>query len=348
MSELKKIRLLEPNMPVKATGVFKGEASGFLNWNTIPYPKFYDIYKQLLANFWIPDEVSMVSDVRSWDDLSDDIQHAFLEVITVISGLDSVQTPLMFEVHHYLKDPAAKAIVANIAQQEVIHNQSYSYVLSSIVNLSTQEKIFNRMKNHPMVLKRNEPIMEAYQNFADNKNVENLFKAFVHSTNLEGIFFYCAFAFFYALNRKGLMGGTATMINYIQRDEMVHYDFVATLISAMMTEYPELNTEENVQYIYDAVAGAVEVEKEWSKYLLEDLQDELDVDLDEFAEYIEYIANKRLRMLGLDNLYPDRENVMPWIRTYDDTSINKTKSDFFEQKSRSYAKVDSGNGFDEL
>lgn len=348
MGELKKIRLLEPSMPVKATGVFKGEASGFLNWNTIPYPKFYDTYKQILSNFWIPDSVSMVDDIRSWDDLSDDIQHAFLEVITVISGLDSVQTPLMFEVHQYLKDPAAKAIVANIAQQEAIHNESYSYVLSSLVPLSTQEKIFDRMKSHPMLLKRNEPIMKAYQEFNDDKTVENLFKAFVHSTNLEGIFFYCAFAFFYSLNRKGLMGGTATMINYIQRDEMVHYDFVANLIQAMMTEYPELNNDENVQYIYDAVDAAVKVEKEWSEYLLEDLQDELDIDLEEFSEYIEYIANKRLRMLGLDNLYEDRKNVMPWISTYDDDSINSTKTDFFEQKSRSYGKVNSDNGFDEL
>jgi ribonucleoside-diphosphate reductase beta chain len=139
------------------------------------------------------------------------------------------------------------------------------------------------------------------------------------------------------------------MISYIHRDEMVHFDFIIMLIQILMYEYPELNTKENEQYIYDSVAKAVELEKEWSVYMLEDIQGAADIDLEEFNEYIEYIANKRLRMFGLNNLFKEyTENPMPWIETFDDESINKTKSDFFEKKPTTYAQVSQKNGFNEL
>ena len=78
------------------------------------------------------------------------------------------------------------------------------------------------------------------------------------------------------------------------------------------------------------------------------LKDIEGIDLLEFERYVEYLANKRFRQLGLKNLYEDRDNPMPWIHVFSDEMINETKSDFFEQKSRTYSKVTQSNGFDEL
>lgn len=347
--KINKIRLLEPNFPTKATGVFKGEASGFLLWNDIQYEKFYDVYTQLIDNFWKPSSVNMIQDKKQWTNLDEDIKDVYLDIITMIAGLDSLQTPTLVEILRYIKDPAVKAILANMAQQETIHNESYSYVLASIVPVGEQKELFDRIKSHPQVVKRNKPIVDAYQTFVDDPTPQHLFEALIHSTNLEGIYFYLAFAFYYNLGRQQLMTGTATMISYIHRDEMVHFDFVAMLVQILMYEYPELNNEKNIQFIYDTVGHAVELEKEWSAYMLEDVQEKADLDLEEFNEYIEYIANKRLRMFGLDNLYKEyAENPMPWIKTFDDESISLTKTDFFEQKSRTYSQVNVSNGFDEL
>lgn len=349
INKINSIRMLEPTHPTRATGVFKGEASGFLNWNDILYDRFDDIDNTLVNNFWKPSQVNMIQDKKQWLELPEEIQEPFLEILTMLSGLDSLQTPTLLEILKYVKDPAVKSILANMAQQESIHNRSYSYVNASLIPLDKQKKLYKRIQMHPQVLKRNKPITDAYEKFKEDPSPQNLFEALVNSTNLEGIYFYLAFAFYYNLGRQNLMTGTATMISYIHRDEMSHFDFIIMLIQILMHEYPELNTEENTQYIYDSIQGAVDLEMEWSEYMLEDIQKIADIDLEEFQEYIEYIANKRLRMFGLDNLYPERsENPMPWIKTFDDESINKTKTDFFEQKSRVYAQVNAKNGFDEL
>lgn len=90
----------------------------------------------------------------------------------------------------------------------------------------------------------------------------------------------------------------------------------------------------------------MELEIEWSNYVLKDIEG---IDLDDMHGYIKYRANKMLRLIGLHEIYPEYvENPMKWIRAYAD-NIDGTKTDFFEQKSRQYVKVNAiDNGFDDL
>jgi ribonucleoside-diphosphate reductase beta chain len=342
---LQKIKLLNPEQPNKSTGIINGESSGLLNWNDIAYPQMYDLYQTLLSNFWKAQEINMQDDIKQWDHLTDVERDVFLRINTQLASLDSLQTPTMSQAMDYVTDSSFKAIFAVISQQEAVHNESYSYILSSLVSISEQNARFNQAKSDPIVRKRNDLILDAYEAFRQNPTPQTLFRLSVNSINLEGIYFYAGFAFFYHLARQQKMLKTSTMISYIQRDEMQHAYFISQFIRIMLTENPELNTEENIQYVYDAVDKAVELEKEWARHILKDIQG---LDLDEFEGYVEYLANKRLRQLGLDNLYAEQNNPMPWIQVFGDDMMNETKSDFFEQKSRTYSKVSQSNGFDEL
>jgi len=118
-------------------------------------------------------------------------------------------------------------------------------------------------------------------------------------------------------------------------------------LRAVLSEHPEIDADGSfTQFVYDTFKRAVDLEIEWSEYVLRDLDG---LDVSEMRDYVKYLANKRLRVIGLSDLYEGHdEDVMPWIRAYSDDSMNATKSDFFEQKSRSYAKVTDANGFDDL
>jgi len=251
----------------------------------------------------------------------------------------------MYQVMDYVSDSSFKAIFAVISQQEAVHNESYSYILSSLIPVGEQTERFNQAKSDTIVQKRNQLILNAYEEFRKNPTPQTLFTLSVNSINLEGIYFYAGFAFFYHLARQQKMLKTSTMISYIQRDEMQHAYFIAQFIRILLTENPELHAEENINYIYQTIDEAVELEKEWAHYILAEIEG---IDLAEFEGYVEYLANKRLRQLGLKNLYEERTNPMPWIQVFGDEMMNETKSDFFEQKSRTYSKVSQSNGFDEL
>ncbi|WP_106495945.1 ribonucleotide-diphosphate reductase subunit beta [Lentibacillus sp. Marseille-P4043] len=342
---IKRINLLNPEFPNKSTGIINGESSGLLNWNDIAYPQMYDLYQALLSNFWKAQEINMQDDIKQWDLLSSTEQDVFLRINTQLAMLDSLQTPTMSQVMDYVTDSSFKAIFAVISQQEAVHNESYSYILSSLVPTREQNERFDQAKKDPIVLKRNQLILDSYDKFRNNPTPANLFKLGVNSINLEGIYFYAGFAFFYNLARQQKMLKTSTMISYIQRDEMQHCYFVTQFIRILFAENKELNTDENIDYIYQSIANAAELEKEWAHYILADITG---IDLSEFDQYVEYLANKRLRQLGLKNLYEERKNPMPWIHVFSDEMINETKSDFFEQKARTYSKVTKSNGFEEL
>ncbi|GAA0429837.1 MAG: ribonucleotide-diphosphate reductase subunit beta [Bacillota bacterium] len=342
---LEKAKTLEPLNPNKSTGIFGGKSSGILNWNDIAYPHWYKMYKRLVGNYWQADEVNMQSDIKQFPSLSEEEQDAYLKIIGLLSTLDAPQTRTALLLSLYATDPSVQSIMAVIAQQEAVHNESYSYVLSSVVSLDEQNKSFQLGRKDPILLKRNENLIKQYNAFVEEPSIENILKTMVYTSLLEGMFFYSGFAFFYNLARHNKMVGTSTMISYINRDELEHGRFISELFRATLAENPEYNTESFTQWVYDHFKESVELEIEWSNYVLGNVEG---IDLDEMAGYIKYRANKMLRMMGLQDIYPDHlDNPLKWIRAYVD-NFDGTKTDFFEQKSRQYTKTSDLNGFDDL
>ncbi|WP_068779681.1 ribonucleotide-diphosphate reductase subunit beta [Paenibacillus sp. GM2] len=332
--------------PNKSTRIINGECSGIVNWDDIRMPHMYKLYKVLLLNYWIADEIPMSKDAQQFPLLEPEEQRTFKINIGLLAVLDSMQTMFVGDVKRYLTDSSLEAIAAVIAQQEVVHNQSYSYVLSSLVSDQEQKEIFEYWKHDPVLLDRNTFISEIYQNFRNEQTPQTFFEALVADLILEGIFFYSTFAFFYNLARDQKMMGTSQMISYIQRDENQHCYFFAEVFKQLLTDYPELHTPENMDYVYGTINRAVELETNWAHYTLKQVRG---IDLNELSDYIKYIANKRLKLMGLDKAYEGVDvNCMPWIKPFSDEALNATKTDFFEAKSRNYGKVGDDNGFDDL
>ncbi|MFD1361378.1 ribonucleotide-diphosphate reductase subunit beta [Lentibacillus salinarum] len=342
---LEKAKTLEPMNPNKSTALFGGKSSGILNWNDIAYPHWYKMYKRLIGNYWQADEVNMADDLRQFASLTNEERDAYLKIIGLLSTLDAPQTRTALLLSLYATDPSVQSIMAVIAQQEAVHNESYSYVLSSVVSLGEQNESFQLGRKDPVLLKRNDTITRQYNAFVEEPSIDNILKTMVYTALLEGMFFYSGFAFFYHLARQNKMVGTSTMISYINRDELEHGRFIAELFRATLHENPDLNTADFADWVYDHFRESVDLEIEWSGYVLSDIHG---IDLDEMAGYIKYRANKMLRMMGLSEIYPDHtENPMKWIRAYAD-NFDGTKTDFFEQTSRQYTKTSDLNGFDDL
>lgn len=342
---LHKAKTLEPRNPNKSTGLFGGKSSGILNWNDIAYPHWYKMYKRLLGNYWQADEVDMTSDLKQFPELTEAEQDTYLKIIGLLATLDAPQTRIALLISLYATDPSVQSIMAVIAQQEAVHNESYSYVLSSVVSLDEQNKSFDFGRTDPVLLKRNENIRNHYNLFAEEPTIENILKTCVYTSLLEGMFFYSGFAFFYHLARENKMVGTSTMVSYINRDELEHGRFIAELFRATLAENPEHNTPEFTDWVYQTFLESVDLEIEWSNYVLKEIPG---IDLVEMEGYIKYRGNKMLRMMGLSELWPNHtENPMKWIKAYVD-NFDGTKTDFFEQKSRQYTKTSDLNGFDDL
>ena len=345
--QIKKAQLLTPENSNRPEGLIQGKTSGILNWNDLQYPQFYEIYRSLLGNFWTPFSINMSDDIKSWKGLSEKEKDAFLNIIGLLSILDSVQPKFIGSIKEYFSDPSAQAILTMIEQQEIIHNQSYSYILSSIERREVQNRAFETARTNKAIYARNKFIIDFYERFREDPTTENLALGLAASIVLEGINFYSGFAFFYNLARNQKMLKTSTMISYIQKDELIHSRTMADFLKLILQEYPELNKDGALESkINTMFKAAVDLEIAWANYALSNIAD---IDISEMTDYIKYRANKCLSLIGFKAIYTGvSENSMPWIRVFNDDNINLGKSDFFEQHSRQYTKVSDMNGFDDL
>ena len=341
----KQVRIYNIERPNSNERMFD-EQSGILNWNNISNNSYYDFLKTLRQKFWIPSEISVVKDYSDWQNkMSETEKKMFKRGVGILASLDSVATMYDYHASQYIKDPAIKSLMAMIAYNETIHNESYSYVLSSIVSDEEASEVFNYPKEDPFMIKRNERIMEELNRFIDNPTVKNFVKAQVSNAVLEGVSFTNGFTPFYHLARNGKMFGMSEVIEYIQAEEQIHSMVQGTIVRDVLTQYPEDNTEELAEWIYDFVKEIVLHEQEYCKDLYKDTDD---IDMYEVIKYIEYRANIILDNLGLSKIFDTKKNPMSWINAFDPQNRNRKKEDFFEKREKNYELTSGDNGWDDL
>lgn len=345
MNTLEKRPIINQSAPNKSTSIINGECSNILNWDDVRFSWAYPKYKKMLANFWTPFEINMSQDIKQFPELTKSEQEAFLKIIGLLALLDSIQTDYAGKVADYITDSSISALMIILAQQEVIHNHSYSYVLSSLVPKQKQDEVFEFWRTEPILAERNEFVVNGYKDFAENPSAENLLKSIVFDVVLEGLFFYSGFAFFYHLARNQKMVATSTMINYINRDEQIHVDLFVKIFKEILQENPELNTNELSKFVQETFKRAAELEIEWARDVIGRKTE--GILLSDVEAYIKFYANIRCNQLGYERPFEGyRTNPLRWIIAYE--QVDHGKSDFFEQKSRQYTKVQIDNGFDEL
>merc|ERR1712138_304304 len=132
-----------------------------------------------------------------------------------------------------------------------------------------------------------------------------LYRAVINVNILEGIRFYVSFACSFAFGELKLMEGSAKIISLIARDENQHLAITQNIINNWRKgDDPDMVDimKDEEQWTYDMFEKCVNEEKKWAEYLFKDgsmigLNDKL------LYQYVEWIANKRLRSIGLKPVY---------------------------------------------
>ena len=313
-----------------------GDTTNLREWNRIKYDWAYVLYRTMLNNFWIPEEISLNEDVKQFPYLTGGERNAFDKIISFLNFLDSIQSENLPNVSRYITAPEVASLLNIQTFQEEIHAQSYSYILDTVTNPVTRDKIYDEWRTDKILLERNRFIADIYQRFSDDPSEHNLLRTIFANYILEGIYFYSGFSFFYTLARQGKMTATATIFKYINRDEVTHLVLFQDIIKELKQERPELFTEDLVEEFREMMRTGVENEIEWGQYVTNN--EILGINNELIDRYIKYLSNLRLRAVGFEILYPEHtEHPMSWIETF--SNINDTKTDFFEAKVTNYTKA---------
>lgn len=300
----------------------------------------WDAYNTGNANHWLPTEISMQQDIEQWKSssvLSEDERLALKTVLGFFSTADSIAANnIVLAAYRHVTSPECRMYLLRQAYEEAIHTHAYQYIVESL-GLDSSE-IFNMYRERrsiydkdAFILSFNEGIFD--QNFKtgtfenDQKFLENII---VFSLIMEGIFFYSSFAVMFSFQRQNKLVGAAQQIQYIMRDESQHLNFGIEMVNTIKEEQPELWTEEFQQKIIGLVREAVSLEYTFAVDCFPN--GILGINADNFKQYIEYIADRRLQRIGLPVQFGSA-NPFPWMSEAVDLSKEKN---FFETRVTEY------------
>ena len=324
----------------KKQPMFFGAPLGVQRYDSYKYPVFEKLTNQMLGYFWRPEEVSLQKDRGDYQSLRPEQKHIFTSNLKYQILLDSVQGrgPGM-AFSPYCALPELEGAMNVWQFMEMIHSRSYTYIIKNIY--PDPSEVFDTILDDDRILARAKSVTQAYDDFInyaneygqssawtpemrDHPNSEwtikdlkrKLYRAIANVNILEGIRFYVSFACSFAFGELKLMEGSAKIISLIARDENQHLVLTQQIMKKwqegddpVMQEIIKEEEENVIQMFRDAV----DEEKEWAEYLFKDgtmigLNDKL------LVKYVEWIANKRMRAIGLKPIYdaPIKNNPLPW------------------------------------
>lgn len=312
--------------------IFGGNPTGIFELNKIKYQWAYNLWEMMLNNTWFPKEVDMTRDANDYKMLTDAEKTAYDKALSQLIFMDSLQTNnLIDNVNPYVTAPEVNLILVRQSYEEALHSQSYAVMVDSISQ--NTDEIYELWRRDMMLKSKNDAIAAVYQQLADDPSEHNFVLACFANQILEGIYFYSGFTYIYTLARSGKMLGSAQMIRFIQRDEVTHLVLFQNLINSLKRERPDLFTDALKKKVYEMFEKAVELETAWGQYITQGQI--LGLTNDIVAQYIQYLADDRLRSVGFETLY----NVTHPIKWVDDfAKFNDQKTNFFEGTVTNYSK----------
>ncbi len=326
----------------KKQPMFFGKPLGVQRYDSYKYPIFDKLTTQQLGYFWRPEEVSLQKDRGDYQTLRPEQKHIYTSNLKYQIMLDSVQGrgPGMAFIP-YCSLPELEACMEVWGFMEMIHSRSYTYIIKNIY--SDPSEVFDTIIGDERILERAKSVTESYDDFIQSAqqygvsdawmhNLEGvsyaketvndvkrkLYRAVANVNILEGIRFYVSFACSFAFGELKLMEGSAKIISLIARDENQHLALTQNILNKWREgDDPEMQKimKEEEEWTYKMFDRAVNEEKKWADYLFKDgsmigLNDKL------LQQYVEWIANRRLKAIGLKPQYDisANNNPLPWTQ----------------------------------
>ena len=309
--------------------MFFGEDQNTQRYDVFKYPEMDKLNQRMLGYFWRPEEISLQKDRADYQTFRPEQKHIFTANLKYQTLLDSVQGrgPCLSFLP-YCSLPELEGCIITWDFMETIHSRSYTYIMKNVY--PDPSEVFDTILNDEEIVKRAISVTENYDRFSEmaqdyfikgkgdlDEVKKQLYLAMVNVNILEGLRFYVSFACTFAFGELKLMEGSAKIISFIARDEATHLNLSTQIIKNWHANDGAMKkiAESCKDQVIEMYKLCVEEEKAWAKHLMKDgsiigLNENL------LGQYVEFVANKRLKGIGFDPLFdrPANANPLPWTQ----------------------------------
>ena len=300
------------------------------------YPWAWSYFLMANNNHWTPLEISMAQDVHDYHHrLTPTERHIFENVLAYLTTSDILaMRNIGLAVMEKMTAPELQIYQARQVYEEALHTWTYQHCIESIG--LDQQDIYNRYRVVPQIhgkialaQRRLDSVMHADFDLKDRDNLHTFaLSYFFFAVVFEGCWFYNGFTPIFALQRRGLMKGTAEQLQYIMRDEVLHAGFGIRVVRELLAEEQLELDPQALRQLWDEAEAA---EQAYAGYILQ--EPVLGYNADLHMQQFRFIANRRARQAGVAEPFPGAGNVLPWL---DEQANLRKEKNFFETRVTEY------------
>ena len=307
------------------------------------YPWAWNYFLNANKNHWTPLDINMTQDVQDYHHkLSPNERHVYENVLSYLTTSDILaMRNVGLAVMEKMSAPELQIYQARQVFEEALHTWTYQHCIESIG--LDQGEIYNRYRVVPEIYgkikianRRLNAVLRSDIDLTNPDDLQEFLMSYIFfAAVFEGCWFFNGFSPIFALQRRGLMKGTAEQLQYIMRDEVMHCGFGIRTVKQLMQEEgirPDLKAVEEMWLEAEAAETA------YANYILR--EPILGYKADEHIEQFRYIANRRAKQLGFDEPFPGASCALPWL---DEQSNIRKEKNFFETRVTEYQ---TGGGLD--
>jgi len=317
-----------------------------LTLRPMKYPHFYDMYRNAIKNTWTVEEVDFsidVIDLRA--KMTAPERHLISRLVAFFATGDSiVANNLVLNLYKHINSPEARMYLSRQLYEEALHVQFYLTLLDTYIpDVAEREQAFAAVENIPSIRQKAQFCLKWIDSINDLDSLQSkddrrkfLLNLICFATCIEGLFFFAAFAYVYFLRSKGLLPGLASGTNWVFRDESAHMQFALEVVKKVRSEEADLFDANMERQIVEMLDEAVECEVRFAEDILSGGVAGLSVT--DMRHYLEFIADQRLAMLGLQKVYGAR-NPFSFMDLQDVQEL----ANFFERRVSAYQVAVAGD-----
>jgi ribonucleoside-diphosphate reductase beta chain len=305
----------------------------------VKYPKIQKIEQTARGFFWVPEEISLTKDAGDFKEASDAVKHIFTSNLLRQTALDSLQGRGPAQVFTpCVSLPELEALMYNWSFFETnIHSRSYSHIIRNIYNVP--KEVFNTIHDTQEIVDMASSVGKYYdllhrlncrkeltENVTEIEHVKAIWLALNASYALEAFRFMVSFATSLAMVENKIFIGNGNIISLILQDELLHKEWTAMLINAVVKEderfvRAKIECEAEVYAMYEDV---IREEKAWADYLFKK-GPVIGLNANILKDFVDYTAAAALKEIGIKYQSPaPKTTPIPWFNKHSDTSKKQT------------------------
>ncbi len=304
------------------------------------YPWAYDAWLTQQRIHWLPEEVPLAEDVKDWcKTLSDGERNLLTQIFRFFVQADvEVNNCYMKHYSRIFKPTEIQMMLAAFSNMETVHIAAYSHLLDTIGIPEVEYEAF--LKYQAMKDKYDYMQKWGVETKADIAKTLAVFGAFT-----EGLQLFASFAILMNFPRFNKMKGMGQIITWSVRDETLHTNSIIQLFRTFIDENPEVWNAQLREDLYIACKTIIKHEDAFIDLAFQ--RGEIEgLSGDEVKQYIRFIANRRLKQLGLNVLYEDiKKNPLPWM---DEMLSGIEHANFFESRATEYSKASTEGSWEDV